>query len=418
MFRIKKNFIYQLLFALCVGVTYLNNYELTFAVWILVTMITIKQSYSLEIIRYVSIFLGILGIAFVVALFKDYFLYNYFRDISYLLKPIIGLLLGYNLCRNENIKPFYTIVYTGVFIAIIHLGIILYSVAAYRILNIHKLREYGGYFSDFEIYSLLITIYSRRFKLQFSKNRKIIILLILSVSSFLYLSRTNFLQFLIFYMAMQGFFKINKRSITIIGSLVVFIILLYTVLFNMKFSRNGKGLEALFFKIKNAPIEAFKSRVDKDDWQDLNDNYRSYEKIITLKQVGREPAGPAFGKGLGSTVDLGKQFWSNDGEFIRYLPTLHNGFITVYLKAGLAGLILYLLFHYYLCRLPKTRDDYISQINLLVLGTGIFLFLSSWVLLGLYYKTENKSIIIGFIICFRQMMIKQGQQKYDTQNLQ
>lgn len=406
MFKITKNLLYQLLFALCVTVTYINNYELTFVIWSLTVLITVKNRYSHTIVNYIALFSAILGVAFLAAIFRDYEPYNYFRDISYLLKPIIGLLIGYNLCRNENIKPFETIIYTGFFIAIIHLCIILNAILVHRVINIHELRHYGGYFSDFEVYSLFLVIYNKKFNIYLSVDKKRVLLIVLLLSSFLYLSRTNFLQFIIFYMALQGYLKINKRSLRIMGSLVLFIILLYTALFNMKFSRNGRGLEALLFKIKNAPIEAFTSKVNKNDWQDFNDNYRSYEKIITVKQVGDSPMGPAFGKGLGATVDLGRQLWTNDGEFIRYLPTLHNGFITIYLKAGLAGILLYLIFLYYLCKQPKTRDDYIKQINLLMLATGIFLFLSSWVLLGLYYKTENKSIIIGFILCYREMMMK------------
>ncbi|KGO85824.1 hypothetical protein Q765_14460 [Flavobacterium rivuli WB 3.3-2 = DSM 21788] len=417
MIKLKKNLIYQLLFALCIAVTYLNNYELTFVVWSLTAVLTLKQRYSSTILFYIFIFTSILGIAFISAFFNEFLQYNYFRDVSYLLKPVIGLLLGYNLCRNEDIKPFHTIVYTGLFIAVIHLCIIAYSIVVYRVLNIHELRHYGGYFSDFEVYSLLLIIYSDRFKLNFSKNRKLIILSILLISSFLYVSRTNFLQFLIFWMAMSGYFKINKRSLKVIGSFIVFIILLYTALFNMKFSRNGSGMEAFWFKVKNAPIEAFKSKVNKENWEDFNDNYRSYEKIVTLKQVGETNVGIVLGKGLGSTVDLRREVWTNDGEFMRYLPTLHNGFITIYLKAGLVGIALYILFLFYLCKLPKTQDDYITQINLLLLGTGIFLFLSSWVLLGLYYKTENKSIIIGFIICYREMMIKRERLKTGSKNL-
>jgi len=406
MLKLKKNLLYQLLFALCITVPYINNYELTFAIWTLTGLVTIKRYYSHRILLYTALFAGILGIAFVAAIFKDYQKYNYIRDITYLLKPIIGLLAGYQLCRNENIKPFHTIVYTGLFIAIIHLGIIFHSIVVYRIINIHKLREHGGYFSDFEIYSLIVLLFSKRFRLGFSQKYTLSLIAILGLSSFLYLSRTNFLQFIVFYMAMLGYFKINRRSLTIMGSLVVFILLLYTVLFSMKFSRNGSGMEAFLFKVKNAPIEAFKSKVDKDDWQDFNDNYRSYENIVTRKQVGATAWGPAFGEGLGSTVDLGRQLWTNDGEFIRYLPTLHNGYMTVYLKAGLVGVFLFLMLPYYLCRLPNKRNDYINQINLLMVGTGIFLFLSGWVLLGLYYKTENKAIVIGFLICYRELLIK------------
>lgn len=408
--KLSKNFAYQLLFALCVSIPYLNNYELTFAVWSLAAAVTLKNRYSLKILSYAAIFTAILLIGVIVAFFKEYFLYNYFRDISYMAKPIIGLLLGYQLCRNKDIKPFKTVIYTGLFIAIAHLLVIVHAIVIYRVTTIHILREYGGYFSDFEIYALLVALFNKRFRVPLTQKRKYLIVSIISVSSLLYLSRTNFIQFIVLYMALQGYFKINKRSLTVLTSLVIFIALLYTVLFNVTIRRSGKGMEAFFYKVKIAPIEAFKSKVDKDDWKDFNDNYRSYETIITLKQVGATPMGTLFGKGLGSTVDLGRQLWTNDGEFMRYLPALHNGFMTIYLKAGLAGVFLYLLFLYKLSRQPATRDDFVKEINLFILGSAIFLLVASWVLMGLYYKTENKSILIGLIICYREMLLKQERQ--------
>jgi len=416
--KLNKNLPYQVLFALCVMVTYLNIYELTFVVWSFTAAVSVKRIYSLRIINYLLFFIAILLIAFISALYREHSTYNYLRDVSYLLKPVLGLLVGYQLCRNYNIKPLHTIVYTGLVIALIHLVIIVYSIIVYRILNIHQLRHYGGYFSDFEIYSLLVLIFSERFRLGFTKKYKMLLLSILIVSSVLYVSRTNFLQLIILFMAMQGYFTINRRSLTIMGSLVLFIILLYSVLFSMKFSRNGSGMEAFLFKVKNAPIEAFKTKVDKDDWQDFNDNYRSYETMITRRQVGATPLGPWFGKGLGSTIDLGKQVWSNDGEFIRYIPTLHNGYSTVYLKSGIAGVLLYMWFLFYLCKKQKTNNEFVKELNLFLLGTGVFLFLSSWVLLGLYLKIENKSILIGFILCFREMVVKRDNIIANTNNEQ
>ena len=50
---VTKDFPYQILFALCIGVTYVNIYELTFAVWILAIGLTVKKKYSLTLLRYI-----------------------------------------------------------------------------------------------------------------------------------------------------------------------------------------------------------------------------------------------------------------------------------------------------------------------------------------------------------------------------
>src|SRR5688572_4919105 len=86
--RFPKRYIYHFLFALCVGVPYLNNYELTFVVWLLALTATIQQRYSLTILKQVAFFTGIFAIGIAVTFFKDYKMYYIIRDITYMLKPI------------------------------------------------------------------------------------------------------------------------------------------------------------------------------------------------------------------------------------------------------------------------------------------------------------------------------------------
>lgn len=405
--KISKDLPYQILFALCVLVTYLNVYELTFLVWSFTAALTIRKRYSLTIWKYIMSFVGIFLIAFIVAFFREQNTYNYIRDITYLLKPIIGLLVGYQLCRSYNVKPFHTILYTGLLISSIHLFIIFYSAIAYRIINIHDLRFYGGYFGDFEFYALLIVIFNKELEVQLTKKAKRYLLLIIGLSAFFYLSRINFIQFAILYLVMKGYFRLTARNIMVMGSLLVILGAGYSVIYNMHLTRNGKGVEAFLYKIKNAPIEAFKSKINKDDYQDFNDNYRSYENIVTIKQVAYEGTSAIlFGKGMGATIDLGREIWTNDLEFIRYIPILHNGLMTIYLKSGLLGVILNLAFLYFLYRQRRSDIPLVKNINLFLMGTAIYLLFANWVLLGLYLKTDSKSIIIGFILCYKEIVTR------------
>lgn len=410
--KISKNVPYQILFGLCIGVTYLNIYELNFAVWVFTLAITFKKSYSVDLLKYTSFFVAIFIIAFITTFFYDNSFYESIRDVTYLIKPILGLLVGYQLCRNYDIKPFETIIYTGVAIAIIHLSILMHSVVIYRIVNIHALRMRGGYFSDFEVYSLILIMFYKQLGLVFSTRQFWIIIVILALSSFMYLSRTNFIQFVIFYLAMKGFLSLNKKSIVIFSLFTAFLLIGYSVIYNMNLSRNGKGMEALLFKIKNAPIEPFKTKVDPNDWADFNDNYRSYETIRTVKQVANTGTQAIiFGKGLGATVNMGREVRTNEGTFVRKQAILHNANSTVFLKAGLIGVLFLILSVVYLCRQKKSNIPIVQQINLLLFSTGIFLIVANWVLLGLYLKLDNKSILIGFLMCYRELIIKRSNQE-------
>lgn len=412
---IKKALPYQILFALCVYVPYLNNYELTFAIWSLTAVFSIQKVYSVGIIKQLLCFALILALAAVVYLFKDHQHYFVIRDITYLIKPFIGLLIGYQLCKKFPSLAFKTILFTGFFIALIHLSLIFHAILFYKATTVNDIRFYGGYFSDFEVYALIIAIFHKKFQLNFSRRKALFFMSIIGFSAFMYLARTNFIQFIILFLAMKGYFKVNKRSITVVISVLILTGIGYTAIYNMNPKRNGDGIEALLYKIKIAPLEAFKTRINREDWKDFNDNYRSYENIMTVRQVTREGVSSTlFGQGLGSQVDLKQKVWLGDMN-LRYISILHNGFMTIFLKTGLLGLFIYFISIYLLFKKAKSDFPIINQVNLLFVGTGVFLIFSNWVFMGVYNLSDNKSILIGLLFCFREFYMKSNDEKLVSQ---
>lgn len=109
---------------------------------------------------------------------------------------------------------------------------------------------------------------------------------------------------------------------------------------------------------------------------------------------------------MGSTVNLGREIWTNDGELIQYIPILHNGFATVFLKSGIFGVLFLIIFMILLGIHKKTNLISVQNINLLLVGTAVFLIVSNWVFMGLYLKLDNKSILLGFMICYREILMK------------
>ena len=326
-----KSYLYQFLFFLCIGVTYIEIYELTIAVWLVTAVLTIQKTYSIGVLRYVVCFIVILLIALVGSLFKDYKSYYIIRDIVYMTKPILGLFIGYQLCKPNFKHIFQTIVYTGFIIASIHLIILAGSIIFQNVRTVNGLRNAGGYFSDFEVYALLILVFHKSFELKLTAKRFWLLILIIGLSSIMYLARTNFIQFIILFVGMKGYFKINKASIIVVTSVIILTLIGYSTILYINPKRNGPGVEALLYKIKIAPQEAFKTKIDRGNWKDLNDNYRSYENISTVKQVTRKGTSTIiFGESLGSKVDLKQKIWLR--EDLRYISILHNGFMTVFLN--------------------------------------------------------------------------------------
>lgn len=403
-----KIFPYQILFAICVCVTYFNNYELTFATWFFSILLSYKKTYSITLLKYLLPFAAILIVSICTGLFYDNNRYDSIRDFTYLIKPIFGLLLGYQLCRNNKCKPFNTIVYTGLIIAIVHIGVILFNVVVHKIINMHELRGKTGFFGDFEVFALIIAMFHKKFEMNVSEKKMWIIIAILAFSSLFYLSRTNFIQFGVLFFAMKGFLKITKKTLVVFVTFISITLIGYSVIYNMHLNRNGKGVEAFLFKIKNAPIEAFKTKINKEDYEDFNDNFRSFENIMVVKQVSEEGFfGVMFGKGLGGSIDLGRRMQTNDMTYVSHEPIVHNAFMTVFLKSGLAGSFFMIYFLIIILKKRKKGNNILNQTNLLIFGSGIYLIMANWVLLGLFLKIDNKSIILGFLISFVEILNKQ-----------
>ena len=399
----KRQLIYQWLFAICIAVPYLGNYELTFAVWTCTILLTLKPGYSIAILKYSACFLGIIAMALLSTRFSEVSIYYVIRDITYLLKPVLGFFLGYQICRYFYKDTFKTLVYTGYGIAIAHIAVLLFAMVFFRIGSIHEVRYYAGYFSDFEVYALIILLFHKRFGFTLPRKQFLVMAAVLGFSVFMYLARTNFIQFFILWVGMMGYLALNRRALIGLGSLVVLCLLAYGAILYINPKRNGDGFEAFLYKIKIAPTEPFKSKIDMNDYIDFNDNYRSVEINLTMRETKAQGTNAIlFGRGLGSTVDLRQKVYLGDME-LRYISVLHNTFMTALLKSGIVGILLLILSIVFIYRQPRSSIPINHQINLLFMGTAVFLIVSYWVLMGFYFTRDSKAIIVGLLIAYKEI---------------
>ncbi len=404
----QKKSLYAYLLCFAIIVSTFNNFELTFISWLFIFLISFRFKYSSQFLWLCLSVFSILMIGIISSLFNTNQLYATIRDITYLSKPLIGLLLGYQIIKKKNIDVLKAFVYAGLILALIHFAKLFYGVLFLKIYNIHGLRHVGGYFNDFEIYSLVLLIFSKKLHIDISKRTKFIFLVLLAISSLLYFARINIIQFFILCVALAGYLKLTKKSFLVLTSISILVLLSYSAIYISNPNRNSKGFEAFLYKVKIAPIEPFKTKINKEDWKDFNDNYRSFENILTVKQVTSDGIVTIlFGKGCGSTIKLGRQVFTNDGEFISKVPILHNSYMTIFLKSGIFGVILLIIFIIILIKhKPKTSNQDINNIHYILVGTAFFLILSNWVFMGIYFKVDNKSILIGALYAYRENLIQ------------
>ena len=407
-----KNLPYQILFGLCCAVPFLSNYELTFALWVFTIFITFPRSYSSKFLTYALCFVLVFLIAFLSTDFSNAKPYFIIRDITYLLKPILGLLLGYQICRFLKKNVLQTVVYSGLGVSIIHVLVIVKTYIIYRHISVALLRDFCGFFSDFEVFALIFVVFHKEFQINFRKKTYYTLMAIIGFSTFMYLSRTNFIQFVVLYFGVKGYFVLNRRAFIAVTSVVAVSVVLYSVVLLINPKRTGSGVEEFLYKIKVAPTEPFKTKVNVADYKDFNVNYRSVETLYTLKQVRiRGPQAMIFGSGLGSQVDL-KQIVHLGDMDLRYISVLHNGFMTTYLKSGIIGTIILLFSIFLLFKQRKSVLPLNQQVNYLLVGISVFLIVSNWVLMGYYFTQDSKSILVGLLFAFKEINEKEQKEAF------
>lgn len=402
----KINF-YSFLYILCVVSSFFSNYEVTFLIWLFTVLLTVKKKYSFTIFSFVILFSVVLLIATLSSLFYNYQTFSIIKDFTYLLKPILGLLVGYQIFDKFRNKNFDVFLNAGFVLSLIHATLIFAAFIKFYSVDMNLIRAEAGFFSDYEVYVFVLLLFSDKFNIAIDKKRRKIYLLVIGFSIFMYLARTNFLQLAILFLGIKGYFILNKNSVKVLSVVILGVLMSYSAIYYSNPKRNGDGIEALMYKIKIAPEEAFKTKIDKNDWKDFNDNYRSFENITTVKSVTSDGTRAiVFGKGIGSTVKIGQKIETTDGSTIQNFAVAHNGFMTIFMKSGIIGVLLLLAFLYLLYKQKRSEVPIINNINRLLMGTSIFLIISTWVFMGVYFKLDNKSIIIGFLIAMREYLIR------------
>lgn len=396
---LNKEFYYQIFFSFCVIIPFFNNYELSFVSWLVALGLTFKKSYSVSFVRYVSYFIFIFLLALVVGFFYQHHLYFVIRDITYLLKPILGLFIGYQFFSNQIKNPFKFLLFAGLAMAIIHLGLVGYGLFIKGASSVSKIREYGGYFNDYEVYALIILIFYKKLQIELTRKQFRIFFIIMALSAFSYLARTNFIQFIILFMAMKGYLIVTKKSVFYFSTFILLGLISYTAIYYYNPKRIGNTFDEFLYKVKNAPIEAFSTKINRSDWKDFHDNYRSYENIRTTEQLSYNESF-LFGEGIGSQVDLKQKVRLGDTE-LRQISILHNGYMTVLLKSGIIGLLFLLFSIFYFFKRFTFVNETEKNINKLFIGTGLFLIISNWVFMGFYNPVDTKSLIIGFLFAYK-----------------
>ena len=373
--------------------------------------------YSKDLIQLVFPLIMILIISIFSTFFYSSEIFDMVKDFFFIAKPIFYIFIGYFLITKINDKDylFKAIVYIAAFFAIIH----IYKTVSYIITNdevdINLMRNYAGRGSVLEVFALVLLFAKKGKELfKFQSKYKRIIITILIISFICYVSRTVTVSVVLLSLGVNGYLAITRKGLKYMIYLIVAITALYTYLFSIEPQRGAPGIEGFLYKIKIAPSEIFSSKIDVHDHVDLWDHWRAYEAQKAFEQLHDTSFHSALfmGKGIGSLVDLEFSAPLN-GEEMQYISVLHNGYAFIAYKAGILGLMLFLVFLLILYKQAyvSSKTPKVIIINYLLSGIAIYYMFTTLIVTGTYNPRDFACIIIGGLLSIRYYLNKNGLEK-------
>lgn len=362
-----------------------------------------KATISLRFFKTILPLLLIFLVGFLGYLLDFYPLSATIKDITYFLKPIVVLVLSYVLVKKQNDMFLFlkAIVFIAAFTALLHLfGI--FVLGDFRDNSIHELRGDFGLDNFIEIFALYILLFSKKFlgkSIVTSRRWHYVLIIIFLLSIYLYFSRTMLVAFFLVGFSMLGYTKITTGTLKFIGLSFLLIGLLYAYLFSVKIDRNAKGVEALLYKIKIAPEEIFKTKIDRENHKELWDHWRGYEAKRAMALMKKKPTSYFFGTGYGSLINL--KFKAPVGEKdMKFISRIHNGYVFVLYKIGFTGLILYFLFliNLYLKIYNKKSSKELYFANRIIVSISVFYVFTSLIITGIYIPIDAVVFILGGLL--------------------
>lgn len=341
--------------------------------------------------------LGFIGMAF-----ERYHLYNIIKDIFHFIKPVLAICIGYCFYKKiNNFKLFVkTIIITGFISAILHYIIIIFFIK--NIETVSNIREHGT--DNFmELIAIFFLAYYKKFQNDQLFQSKIIhktIFGVLLTSSVLYFSRTMIVMAILTLLTIYGYTIINRKGLRIAALLLIFTLGFYAFLFSINIQRNKKGIDSFLYKVKNAPAEVFKTRINRENHADLWDHWRGYEANRALNLLNDKPIRYFFGCGYGSLVNL--KFYaplSGEPKGMKYISELHNGYVYILYKIGIVGLLLYLLFLFNMYLKIYFNKDFIT---IFISAIGLSFIFTTLVTVGINNSNESLMFILGALLFFKE----------------
>jgi len=317
-------------------------------------------------------------------------LYLYYKDIFYFLNPVVLILIGYYVAdSSNNINRVFRVVLIFCVVSSLYFNVeyIFSSMISFG-LNIEDRYAYQVQ-SQYPLLGFLIIYASKISKYNIFSNRVnnilFAIFLLLIFTSF---SRTNILIALIIF-SLPILYKYIGIKVQIY---MVLSVIISTIFFSTIFTLEApeKFSDGFVDKVLNSYEEIIvenKMLVIESELElaNINNYWRAHEAYLGLSKAHEGGTVSAiFGSGMGAYVDGSDLFVSK----MKVIPFFHNGYVTVYLKSGVIGLMLLMFFIFSLSGMGgklvfNNKSEY-KFIFFISAGLSIIFIIQTWFVMGIY----------------------------------
>jgi hypothetical protein len=207
----------------------------------------------------------------------------------------------------------------------------------------------------------------------------------------------------------KGYLFFGRRLIK--GGLILGVLLISLFFFfkNIDFKKDATTTNSFSYKIYNSISEIFENVNTlkiKNDKMELWKHWRAYESQIAIENIldsDNYVSNFIFGMGFGKAIDLRTDV-KLAGTVYRRVPTIHNGYINIFYKTGLVGLLLYLLIIVINYLNISSRSDYNLYMKSLMIGSLFYILYNSLVITGFLRPGEFSLVVFTIAIATNKKM--------------
>ena len=189
------------------------------------------------------------------------------------------------------------------------------------------------------------------------------------------------------------------RRVAVVASLVLLAVMVYPI----PVEELEYGTETTF--TEKAVRSLTELRVsDYEDMSDIHRNWRGFESYRAIETYADgNTMSYLFGKGFGTSVDLGLTMILMDEEFDS-IPVLHNGYLYLLLKTGIVGVVTYLCYLFLSLRrgtrLLRLKSAEAKACGFLIIALALFMLESTLVISGMFNKgwVFPATLLLGMLL--------------------